>query len=110
MTLAVIAEPAPLATNADGVVCVGGTRVTLDTIVAVFQQGASAEEIAHRYPVLRLGDIYAVIAFYLNHHDEVAVYLQERQQQAQRVRQSNQQRFDPEGLRDRLLARRNPSA
>lgn len=31
--------------DADGVVRVGGTRVTLDTIVFAFEEGATAEEI-----------------------------------------------------------------
>lgn len=105
MTLAIRAEPAPLTTNSDGVVCVGGTRVTLDTVVAVFKQGATAEELAHRCPSLRLGDVYAAIAFYLNHQEDVEAYLQQRQQQAQEIRQINQARFDPQGLRDRLLSR-----
>lgn len=106
MNLAIKAEPAPLAASSDGIVRIGGTRVTLDTVVAVFKQGATAEEIVHRYPSLRLGDVYASIAFYLNHQEDVEAYLQQRQQQAQEVRQMNQARFDPQGLRDRLLARR----
>lgn len=106
MTLAILAEPAPLTTNPYGVVCIGGTRVTLDTVVAVFKQGSTAEEIVHRYPSLRLGDVYASIAFYLNHQDDVEEYLQQRQQQSQEVRQMNEARFDPQGLRDRLLARK----
>lgn len=106
MTLAILAEPAPLTTNLDGVVRVGGTRVTLDTVVAVFKQGGTAEEIVHRYPSLRLGDVYASIAFYLNHKEDVEEYLQQRQQRAQENRQMNEARFDPQGLRDRLLARR----
>jgi uncharacterized protein (DUF433 family) len=106
MSLAIKAEPAPLAVNPDGIVRVGGTRVTLDTVVAVFKQGATAEEIVHRYPSLRLGDIYASIAFYLNHSEDVEAYLKQRQQQAQEIRQMNEARFDPQGLRDRLLARR----
>ncbi len=106
MTLAILAEPAPLTTNPHGVVCVAGTRVTLDTIVAVFKRGATAEEIVQRYPSLRLGDVYASIAFYLNHQEDVEAYLQQRQQQAQEILQMNEARFDPQGLRDRLLARR----
>ena len=106
MTLAIEAEPAPLNMNPDGVVRVGGTRVTLDTVVAVFKQGATAEEIVHRYPSLRLGDVYASIAFYLNHQKEVESYLIKRQDQAQEIRQMNQARFDTQGLRDRLLARK----
>ena len=106
MTLAVVAEPAPLKTNADGVVRVGNTRVTLDTVIAVFNQGTTAEEIVYRYPSLRLADVYATIGFYLNHQQEVETYLQQRHQQAQEIRKINEARSDPQGLRDRLLARK----
>ena len=106
MSLAISAEPAPLTVNLDGVVRVGGTRVTLDTVIFVFKQGATAEEIVYRYPSLKLGDVYASIAFYLNHQEDVEAYLKQRQQQAQEIRQMNEARFDPQGLRDRLLARR----
>lgn len=106
MTLAISAELAPLTINPDGVVKVGGTRVTLDTVIFVFKQGATAEEIVYRYPSLKLGDVYASIAFYLNHQEDVEAYLKQRQQQAQEIRQMNEARFDPQGLRDRLLARR----
>jgi hypothetical protein len=74
--------------------------------VSVFNQGATAEEIVNRYPSLNLADVYATIAFYLKHQSEVAAYLQQRQQQAQEIRVINQARFDPQGLRDRLLARK----
>ena len=106
MSLAISAEPAPLTVNLDGVVKVGGTRVTLDTIITIFKQGATAEEIVYRYPSLRLGDVYASIAFYLNHQEDVEAYLKQRQQQAQEIQRRNEARFDPQGLRDRLLARR----
>jgi uncharacterized protein (DUF433 family) len=106
MTLAIIAEPALLRANDDGVVLVGQTCVTLDTVVAVFNQGATAEEIVYRYPSLNLADVYATIAFYLKHPSEVEAYLQQRRQLAQEIRAMNQARFDPPGLRDRLLARR----
>lgn len=106
MTLEIVAEYAPLQANEDGVVLVGKTRVTLDTVVAVFRQGATAEEIVYRYPSLNLADVYATIAFYLNHQAKVEVYLQQRQQQSQEIRAMNQARFDPQGLRERLLARK----
>ena len=106
MTLAILAESAPLKANEDGMVLVGKTRVTLDTVVAVFKQGATAEEIVYRYPSLNLADVYATIAFYLNHQPEVEAYLQQRRQQSQEIRAMNQARFDPQGLRDRLLARK----
>ena len=106
MTLTIVAEPAPLNANEDGVILVGKTRVTLDTVIAVFRQGATAEETVYRYPSLNLADVYATIAFYLKHESEVAAYLQQRRQQSQEIRAMNQAKFDPQGLRDRLLARR----
>jgi uncharacterized protein (DUF433 family) len=104
MTLTIAAESPPLQTNQDGVILVGKTRVTLDTVVAVFCQGATAEEIAYLYPSLNLADIYATIAFYLKHQSEIEVYLRQRRQQAQEIRAMNQAKFDPQGLRNRLLA------
>ena len=41
-------ERVPIRTDADGVVRIAGTRVTLDTIVAAFDAGATAEEIAQQ--------------------------------------------------------------
>lgn len=106
MTLAIVPESAPLKESEDGVILVGKTRVSLDTVVAAFKRGATAEEIVFKYPSLRLADVYATIAFYLNHQLEIEAYLQQRQQQSQEIRAINQARFDPQGLRDRLLARK----
>ncbi len=39
----------PIHTDADGVVRVAGTGVTLDTVVGAFDTGATAEEIAQQY-------------------------------------------------------------
>lgn len=99
-------EILPLETDADGVVRVGNTRVTLDTVIVAFTDGATAEEIAQQYPSLRLADIYSVIGYYLRHRAEVDAYLQLRVQQAEQARHHNETRFDPSGVRDRLLAHR----
>lgn len=96
----------PLATNSDGSILIANTRVTLDTVIAGFKQGFSAEEIVSRYPSLKLSDVYSTIAFYLNYQQEVEEYLQHRQSLAQEIRQQNQLRFNSQNLRDRLLARR----
>ena len=109
MSLVIAVEPTPLSLDSDGVVRVSGTRVTLDTIVAAFKEGASAEEIASEYHPLDLADVYAVISYYLRHRSDVDTYLQERQQQADLIRRQNESRFDQSGLRNRLLARRTKS-
>jgi uncharacterized protein (DUF433 family) len=106
MPLALIPEKLPLDQDADGVIRVGGTRVSLDSVVAAFLEGATSEEIAQQYPSLDLADVYSVISYYLRHRDEVHVYLQARQALASKVREENEARFDPSGVRDRLLARR----
>jgi uncharacterized protein (DUF433 family) len=106
MMLELVAQSLPLKTNDDGVMVVGKTRVTLDTVVAAFDRGATAEEIVHRYPSLKLADVYAVIAFYLNHQQEIEIYLQQRKQQAQVIRQTNESKLDPQVMRDRLLSRK----
>jgi uncharacterized protein (DUF433 family) len=107
MSLAVEPEPVPLVTDADGVVRVGTTRVTLDTVVAAFREGATAEEISQQYPTLRLADVYAVIAYYLRHRSSVDAYLDDRSQLNEEVRRENEERTDPSGIRDRLLGRRS---
>ena len=81
-------------------------RVTLDTIVGAFSDGATAEEIAQQYPSVKLADVYYVIGYYLRSRSEVEAYLRERQSSSQIVREENEARFDPQGIRDRLLARR----
>ena len=106
MTFSIETEPLPLEMDADGVIRVGGTRVTLDTVVAVFNEGATAEEIVQQYPSLRLADVYSVISYYLRHSSEVEDYLRQRQQQRETVRKQNESRFDSSGIRERLLARR----
>jgi len=99
-------ERVPIHTDADGVVRVAGTRVTLDTIVAAFDAGATAEEIAQQYSSVPLPDVYSVITYYLRHKAEVSAYLQRRQEQAATVREEVERRFPPSGIRERLLARR----
>ena len=70
-TLQIQPLPLPLKLDKTGVVRVGGTRVTLDTVVRAFVRGATAEEIAQQYPSLILSDIYATISYYLQNQEEV---------------------------------------
>lgn len=109
MTLPIATKPTesiPLTVSSDDVIYVGDTRVTLDTVVEVFQDGATPEEIVYQYPSLDLADVYAVVGYYLRHRTQVESYLLQRSEHAERVRQQNERRFPPEGIRARLLARR----
>jgi uncharacterized protein (DUF433 family) len=105
MTMVLTAEAPPLAADAAGVFRVGKSRVTLDTVVGAFRDGATAEEIAEQYPAVSLGEVYATIAYYLAHAAEVDDYLRMRQQRSADVRRANERLFDPTGIRARLMAR-----
>ncbi len=106
MTFSIATEPIPLAEDSDGVVRVSGTRVTLDTVVTAFNEGATAEEIVYQYPSLPLADVYAVISYYLRQRANVEAYMHKRQQLGAEMRKQNEARFSPQGIRERLMARR----
>lgn len=110
MSLTISTEPIPLETDADGVVRVGGTRVSLDSVIYAFNEGSTPEEIVQQYTTLDLADVYAVISYYLQHRGEVNEYLAARRAQRDEIRKEVESRFDPHGIRDRLLARRKRSA
>ena len=63
MVLALTTEIIPLTADAHGVLRVGNTRVTLDTVLAAFADGATAEEIVQQYSSLQLADVYSVIGY-----------------------------------------------
>ena len=62
--------------------------------------------IVEKYTSLQLADVYAVIAYYLRHQDEVDAYLREQERLADEIRQKIEAHYDPVDLRARLLARR----
>ena len=78
MSMAIQTDPVPLKMDEDGTIRVGGTRMTLDLIIAEHQAGASPEQIAADYDTLSLGDVYAAITYYLHHRAEIDAYLEQR--------------------------------
>ena len=105
MTPAVKNETIPIALDDNGVYRVGGTRVPLETVIEAFKDGATAEEIVFRFPVLELADVYAVITYYLRRRDEVEAYLREQEEAEAQVR-SDVETWSPQaGIRERLMAR-----
>jgi hypothetical protein len=80
--------------------------VLVELVIRAFQDGATPEAIAQRYPTATLADIYAVIAYYLRHRQELDVYLTAREQRAQDVRQRiERHQGDLADFRRRILAR-----
>jgi uncharacterized protein (DUF433 family) len=109
MQLVIESEPVPIAADAGGVYRIGGTRVTLDTVIAAFHDGATPEEIVEQYPAIGLDHAYAVIGYYLRHQPEVDAYLSARSEESTRVRAEVEHVLPPDGLRSRLMARRTAS-
>ena len=106
MSLDFTPEPVPLKFDSDGTVRVGGTRVTLETLIGIYKQGVSAEELAEDFPTVALADIHATLSYYLRHKDVVEAYLGEKKRRAAEFRQKYEAEFGTqEGLRERLLER-----
>lgn len=105
MTLAVERQAIPLKADQKGLMRVGNTRVTLDTVVYAFEQGNTAEEIVSHYPALQLPNVYAVIAYYLNNQAEVRAYIQQQETETERIWEQIEAKVDYQSFRERLLAR-----
>jgi uncharacterized protein (DUF433 family) len=85
----------PLKIDEHGAIRVSGTRVTLDTLIARYHQGDTPEAIHEGFETIPLADIYAVIAYYLDHQEEVDAYLKRRDEEGERIRQEWEARYPP---------------
>lgn len=66
-----------------GEIRIGNSRVTLDHLLAVYQEGATPEDIAAQHPGLALADVYSTIAYYLTNKQQIDSYLEQLRQIAQ---------------------------
>lgn len=111
MTTLETTQALPLRLTADGTIRLASTRVSLDSVVHHYRLGATAEQIAQKFPTLDLADIYAAITYYLTHVDEVEDYL--RRQEAEGDEIQERLEADPQyqkssaNMRSRLHARKN---
>lgn len=96
----------PLKTDADGVMRVGDSRVPFETVVYAFDNGHTAEEIVSRYPALRLADVYAVIAYYLNAKPAVQAYVESQKIAAKEVWKQIESQADYQSFRQKLIERK----
>ena len=106
MDIVLQSEAPPLLRDSSGGLRIGTSRVLLELVIHAFEDGATPEAIAQRYPTATLADIYGVLAYFLRHQEEIEAYLAKREQKAEEVRKrikSEQQ--DLADLRKRLLAR-----
>ena len=101
----------PLRLTEDGTIRVADSRVSLDSVVHHYKLGASAEQIAQKFPALDLADVYAAITYYLKHEETVEEYLRQREAAGDEVQEKIEsdplyQKTSAE-LRARLLSRKS---
>ena len=56
---------------------IGGSRVSLASIIYEYRDGSAPETIRQNFPTLSLEQIHGAIAFYLGHQEEAENYLRE---------------------------------
>ena len=104
--IAMTHEPTSFEPSPDGVIRIGSTRVTLDTVVEAFCEGMTPEGIAEQYPSLSTCRYLFGYRLLSSSQRTNGRLLAPRLEQSDAVRRENERRFDPVGVRARLLARK----
>jgi uncharacterized protein (DUF433 family) len=111
MNLTVEAIPVPLRDDGQGGLRVGQTRVSLESVWHMYQQGASPVDIVRAFDTLHLADVYAVLAWALRHCEDVDAYLKRRDAEAAEIRRQLEEasltptREESAKLKEKLMAR-----
>jgi uncharacterized protein (DUF433 family) len=96
----------PLREDPPGVLRVGNSRVLLELVIQAYQRGATPEAIVQMYDTLNVGEVYAVIAYYLARPAEVDEYLRRCDEEADAIRRKIEASQPPRpDLQEELLAR-----
>lgn len=112
MSLIPEAIPVPLEDDGHGGLRVGQTRVSLESVWHLHQQGASPAEIVRAFDTLQVADVHAVLAWALRHREEVEAYLRRRDEEAAQIRRQLEEanltptRDESAKLKEKLEARR----
>src|SRR3974390_3162077 len=85
--------------NVDGAYRVGDTRVSLDSLVYLFREGASVESMVESFPVLTLEQVLGALAFYLASQRDIDEHLKEGE------RSSEEQHRESRRTNAELIAR-----
>jgi uncharacterized protein (DUF433 family) len=106
MPITLHAETPPIR-ESGGALRVGGTGLTLETVLWAFQQGATPEDITDQFPSLTLAEVYDVIAYYLRHRGDVDQYLAQQEEQYHEAAETLRSEFPATNLQARLRGRLN---
>jgi len=74
----------PYIEERNGGLYVAGTRVSLDSVVILFQEGASPEKIVQSFSTLKLSQVYGAIAYYLENEQAINEYIAEGEREFER--------------------------
>jgi hypothetical protein len=77
----------------------------LELVIHAHQRGASPQDIVRMYGTLDLGDVYAVVAYYLAHPADSDEYLRKCDEEAAAVRSKIESIQRPGLSKEELLAR-----
>ncbi len=104
MPLTIHSDPSVFRLDDYDTIRIGKTRVTLDSLVAAFNNGETPEQIQQNFPALDLADIYSALSYYIRHQAEVDAYLEARNKEAEEIVRTSP--LFAKGVREKLLARR----
>ena len=80
-------------TKVDGAYRITDSRVSLDSVVYAWLDGASPETIREMFPVLTLEEVYGAVAFYLANQEEVDKYLRQARIEFDAIRRESHENF-----------------
>ena len=70
--------------------CIAGTRIRVQDVFVWHElQGQTADQIVSRFPQLTMADVYAALAYYWDHRDEIQREMQAESDLVTRMRQSS---------------------
>ena len=98
--------PKPVRLNSAGVLRVGDSRVSLDSVVYAFNRGETAAEIQYAFDSLSLAQVHAAIAYYLHNKEKVDAYLAEQEIMKAKIRKEITSKYSKPGMWDLLLSRK----
>lgn len=78
--------------------CIAGSRVRVQDIYVWHElEGISADEIVSRFPHLTMADVYAALAYYWDHRDEILRHMKDEAAYVEQMKAKN-----PSPLKQRL--------
>jgi uncharacterized protein (DUF433 family) len=96
--------------HSDGEIRVVGHRIGLYQFIYYYNQGFTAEMLLCQFPTLELATIHKVIAFYLDHREEVDLYSAQYQSELDNLRAAGSHAPNVAEMRKRLEMRQTATA